>query len=214
MTSGYDGDPGGALSITKHPTLYWACPDIWVGQPGGTTASPGANVVGVRFQYDESLVSRPFNVAAVEVYVFDPTLAPPPGAFEPGGSAVYALPGAAVAVEDFAAGRHGGRGRLRRPTAGGRRPAPHRRAEQPPLPDRAGLPQRHVHPGAVQRGRRPRGAAQHLHRGRDRRRGRPEATPASTPTRWARSRACPCRRTTAGGRSSSTPGRPPTTSTR
>lgn len=104
MTSGYDGDPGGALSITKHPTLYWACPDIWVGQPGGTTASPGANVVGVRFHYDESLVSRPFNVAAVEVYVFDPTLAPPPGAFEPGGSAVYALPGAAVAVEDFAAG--------------------------------------------------------------------------------------------------------------
>ena len=104
MTSGYDGDAGGALSITKHPTLYWACPDIWVGQPGGTTASPGDNVVGVRFQYDESLVVRPFNVAAVEVYLFDPTLAPPPGAFEPGGSAVYALPGGFVAVADFTAG--------------------------------------------------------------------------------------------------------------
>lgn len=103
-TSAYDGDPRGSLSITEHPTLYWACPDIWVGQPGGTTAGPGHNPVGVRFQHDPAKVTDPYNAAAVEVYLFDPTLAPPPGAFEPGGSAVYALPGTVVAVEDFTAG--------------------------------------------------------------------------------------------------------------
>ena len=99
VTGGYQGDPTNALSITKDPAVFWACPDIWVGQPGGTTASQGHNEVGVRFQYDRSLDL--FNAVQVEVFVSDPTLAPPPGSFVPHGSGVYQLPDAFVASDDF-----------------------------------------------------------------------------------------------------------------
>ena len=97
--SGYDGDPTGAVSIARDPAFWWACPNIWVGQPGGATAVPGQNPVGVRFDYDRD--QDLFNAMAVEVFVYDPTLAAPPGGFVPHGSAVYQLPSTFVPKEDF-----------------------------------------------------------------------------------------------------------------
>jgi hypothetical protein len=101
--AGYQGDPGGSLSIDKGGAVWWACPNIWVGQPGGTTATEGHNDVAVRFHYDENRVDprEPFNSVQVEVYAYNPGLAPPPGAFAPGGSAVHALPMAVLLTNDF-----------------------------------------------------------------------------------------------------------------
>ena len=96
----YTEDPRCALSIGKNPVLAWACPNIWLGQPGGTTAGPGQNTVGVRFTFQVDLVSEPFNAAAVDVFMFDPSMAPPTG-FRPGGSGVYSLPSATVYRADF-----------------------------------------------------------------------------------------------------------------
>ena len=101
--AGYQGDPGGSLAIDKGSAAWWACPNIWVGQPGVTTAVEGPNDVGVRFHYDETRVDpgHPFTAVQTEVYVYNPGLAPPPGAFAPGGSAVHALPMEVLLTGDF-----------------------------------------------------------------------------------------------------------------
>lgn len=101
--SQYNGDPSSVLWIEKHPddTLWWACPDIWIGSPGGTEAHAGANTVSVRFQHDPNVAPEVF-VATVQVFVYQPFVGAPPASFNPGGSSVYPLGAEFVDGPDFA----------------------------------------------------------------------------------------------------------------
>ena len=74
----YPGDAEDVLFINDGPVPHWwTSPDIWVGTPGGTVATSGANTVHVRVHLDPNTSFDP-DPAAIDLFLGRPSIAMSP----------------------------------------------------------------------------------------------------------------------------------------